>query len=224
MKRFFATFLVVCLGSKLVASPTSDLGSPSQETRDAAAKILRATYTPPSHNNWDSLVASIKIGDNKTNVIEMLRRHNIKGGGGAGTGTYESRLFSLDDFWQLELSSERDLVVGCQIRQQMRDVWFLPLTNYSGVWTTYWVNGQRSAEVHVKEGKYSGEFTGFSTDGLKSYVQNFDGFNAEGEGLGFFPSGHIQYRQQFKANVQVGPTIWYNEDGSTNHIQNVPGR
>lgn len=209
-------------GGKLFASPASDLNSLSQETRDAAAKILRSAYTPSSRANWDSLVASIKIGDNKTNVIEMLRRHNFKSEGGAGTGSYESRLFRLDDLWVLELSSERDLVVGCQLREQMRDVWILPPTNFSGVWRTYWINGQRSAEVHVKDGKYFGDFTGFDSKGLKSYVQHFDNNLLVGEETGYFPSGRISYRGQHETNAYVGTWVWYNEDGSTNRVQQFP--
>ncbi len=174
MKSIFVLLFVLNLASRLIASPTPDLSSPSQETRDAAAKILRATYTPPPRTNWDSLIASIKIGDNKTNVIEMLARLNIKGDGGGGSGTYESQLFQLDDLWQLELSSERDVITGYQLREQMRDFWVLPPTNFSGTWTTYWANGQRSAEVHVNNGKYSGEFTGFSTNGSRAYVQQYD--------------------------------------------------
>ena len=218
MKIFFAAMVAIC-GYNLIASPIDDLASPSQETRDAAAKILRSIYTPSSRTNWDSLVASIKVGDNKTNVIEMLHRLNIKGGGGAGTGTYESRLFQLDDLWELELSSERDLVVGCKLRDQMRDIWILPPTNFSGVWTTYWVNGQRSAEVHIKDGKYLGDFTGFSPSGFKSYVQHFDNNLLAGEEIGYFPSGKISYRGQHETNAYIGTWIWYNEDGSTNYVR-----
>jgi len=211
--------MVAICGCNLIASPIDDLASPSQETRDAAAKILRATYTPSSRTNWDSLIASIKIGDNKTNVIEMLRRLKIKGGGGAGTGTYESRLFQLDDSWQLELASEGDHVVGCKLREQMRDLWVLPPTNFTGVWTIYWVNGQRTAEIHVKDGKNFGEFTGFYSDGKKAYVQHFDEQGVNGEDTGFFRSGKINYHGQYKAGTQIGTWIWYNEDGSTNSIK-----
>jgi len=218
MKMIFAASIVIC-GCNLIASPIDDLASPSQETRDAAAKILRSIYTPPPRTNWDSLVASIKVGDNKTNVIEMLHRLNIKDGGGAGTGTYESRLFQLDDLWELELSSERDIVVGCKLREQMRDIWILPPTNFSGVWTTYWVNGQRSAEVHVKDGKYFGDFTGFSPSGFKSYVQHFDNNLLVGEEIGYFSSGKISYRGQHETNTYIGTWIWYNEDGSTNYVR-----
>jgi hypothetical protein len=219
VKSIFASLLVLSLVGKLVASPTSDLSSPSQETRDAAAKILRSTYSPSPRTNWDSLVASIKVGENKTNVIEMLRRLNIKCEGGAGTGTFESRLFRLDDLWILELSSEGDRIVGRELREQMRDAWVLPPTNFSGVWTTYWVNGQRSAEVHVKDGKYSGEFTGFSTNGSRAHVQQYDKHSIIGKETGFFPSGHISYQGQHETNASVGIWIWYNEDGSTNSIK-----
>jgi hypothetical protein len=84
MKRVFAAILVLGLASKLIASPVSDLSSMSPETRAAAAEKLRATYTPPSRTNWDSLVATLEIGDKMTNIEQRLRILNIKPDLGSG--------------------------------------------------------------------------------------------------------------------------------------------
>jgi hypothetical protein len=52
MKRLFPVLLVLILGCKPAANPVSDLASPSQETRDAAAIVLRATAKPPPKIKW----------------------------------------------------------------------------------------------------------------------------------------------------------------------------
>ena len=208
--------------SSLVASSTSDLSSPSQETRDAAAKIIRDTYTPPSRTNWDSLVASIKVGDNKTNVFDLLQRLNIKCEIGIGGGIVEGKSCRLDDLWMLEWSyrSTDGIIEGCRIHEEMRDLWIVPPSNFTGIWTTYFVNGQKSHEIHYKDGSYSGEFVAFYPNGSKCCVQHYNHHIAEGDDTGFFPSGRIMYQGQYRTNVHVGAWIRYNEDGSTNSIKN----
>jgi hypothetical protein len=64
--RFISLVLFCCSASGLEASPMSDLCSTNQATRDAAAKILRETYIPPARTNWDSLIASLKVGMSKS--------------------------------------------------------------------------------------------------------------------------------------------------------------
>ena len=66
--RLFAGIALLASIGQVFADPRSDLESRSQEIRDAAAKILRDTYSPPSSNRWSALLESIKVGDHKTNV------------------------------------------------------------------------------------------------------------------------------------------------------------
>ena len=62
--------------------------------------LAYAPRTPPSHAKWDSLVASLKIGDQKTNIEAQLLAFNIKPSGGAGE-QLESIEYYLDDTWVL---------------------------------------------------------------------------------------------------------------------------
>jgi len=221
--RPFLLLIFLCLASSLSASPRSDLASPSQKIRDAAARILLISYTPPPRTNWESFVATIKVGDSKTNVLEQLRRFNAdlrpEWGMGSGESCLES--YRLDDLWMLEcqfLCSSNTLVER-KLTDHLRYIWVEPPPKFTGVWTTYYVNGQKSHEVHYKDGKYDGEFTRFRPDGSKWYLQHSVAGISEGEDTGFFPSGRIMYRGVYRAGVQVGTWTWYNEDGSVRSTQ-----
>jgi hypothetical protein len=101
--RAFLTIALVSVSIEVLASPRDDLASPSQATRDAAAKILLTTYTPPSRTNWDSLVAAVTVGMSQSNVLETVRRFvpdaKVEMGDGGGGWWFES--YRLDDLWCL---------------------------------------------------------------------------------------------------------------------------
>jgi len=100
MKRFFAILLVVISGCKPAPSPSADLASPSQEVRDAAAKMLRVTAKPPSKLKWFFFTRHVYKGERETDVLALLRSHHlntqIEGGLGGGGINYEE--FRLDDY------------------------------------------------------------------------------------------------------------------------------
>ena len=102
MKHATTILLVLSCASKLAASPTSDLSSPSPAIRAAAAQVLRASYTPPLQTKWDSLLATLKVGDAMTNVEAILRARGIKSnGGGRGGAGFLSLEYRLDEAWLL---------------------------------------------------------------------------------------------------------------------------
>ena len=68
--RLLIVFLICCWRCILTGSPGDDLNSPRQEVRDAAAKILRSSYTTPSRANWDAIVNSITNGMTKANLLK----------------------------------------------------------------------------------------------------------------------------------------------------------
>lgn len=219
-------FLLLFCTDILSATPVSDLGSPSQEKRDAAANILRATYTPPSRTNWDSLVNGFRVGTPKTNVLEHLRSLKLRSGGGVGSGNAETVTYPLDDLWLLECSFTNTAsgsgLARVGLVERLRNIWVDPPTNFTGVWTTYYANGQRSHEIHYKDGSQDGSCVLFRSDGSKAVVSTLVNGVAEGEETGFYPSGRLNHRGSYKAGSQVGTWIWYKEDGSVESKKDFP--
>ena len=93
-------------------------------------------------------------------------------------------------------------------------MWVEPPTNFTGLWVTYFVNGNKAREIDYEDGRYSGEFIAYHSDGPKAYLQHYHHHIAEGADTGFFRSGRTNYQGLYQANKQVGTWIWYNEDGT----------
>ncbi len=226
MKRFFPVLLVLILGCKPAVSPTTDLASPSQKARDAAAKALRANAKPPWKIKWFFFTSRIKTGETETNILELLRSYKLKTQPEAGMGGLgEYYEYRLDDYWLLgcEFNNndyKRLILEKWKLVSRWRDVFILPPTNFSGVWITYYVNGQKSSESNYQDGNRSGEFMSFYPDGSKSSVRHYDHGVAQGLYTQYFPSGRIQYQVQYSNNVRGEIGIWYNEDGTTNYVKN----
>jgi antitoxin component YwqK of YwqJK toxin-antitoxin module len=81
---------------------------------------------------------------------------------------------------------------------------------------TYFVNGQKSHEIHYEDGKRNGDFIAYYPEGPKSFVLHFNHNILEGEDTGYYPSGRINYRGVHRAGKQAGTWVWYSESGTTN--------
>jgi len=211
-------FVFFCSANIVQASPLTDLSSPSQEARDLAAKILRATYTPPSRTNWDALASTFKVGSPKTNIQAQLQSLNLHLGGGVGSGNTEVVTYPLDDYWSLECSFTNTAAGSGLARVglvgRLRQISTEPPTGFNGVWTDYYVNGQKGSQGVYKGGRLDGDGIGFYPDGSKATIHHWVNGVSDGEEAGFYPSGRIKYKGQYKADKQVGHWIWYKEDGS----------
>jgi len=168
----------------------------------------------------------MKKGMTKTNLMELLAPYKIADRGGFGGGGTFSVMYQLDDAWMMTCWFHNksdyikdEILIDWDLSPNLRQVWVAPPTNFTGTWVTYYVNGQRSHEIHYAAGKYHGEFTAFNPEGKKSHVRHYDHHTIFGESVGYFPSGRIRYRGIHKAGKQVGTWIWYNEDGSTNSVK-----
>ncbi len=202
---------------KPAADPRSDLASPSQATRDAAAKILRTTYKPPPRSEWEPLLMKISPGDKRADVQELLRPlklHAERGMENGLGGPVLTEQYRLDDLWVLGCSYRNGVLLKRKLSEQLRHVWVDPPAGFTGVWTTYFVNGQPSHEIQYKDGKYEGLFTALNPDGSKCYTQHYQQGVAEGEDAGYYPSGRVRYLGRCSAGKQVGKWTWYNDDGS----------
>jgi hypothetical protein len=210
------------------SSLIAELGSPSPEVRNAAAKSLRATYVLPAATNWYSLTNQLKAGAPKSEVLILLgdATNHVAGGGGSGN-TYEQR-FRLDDLWLLRCSfrmaGTNDVLVGVGLIEGLRSIPVSPPTNFSGVWINYYVNGQPSGQGNVKNGSADGVSTGFYPDGSKLMVHNWSRGVSDGEEVAYYPSGKVKYRGQYKDGTQVGVWVWYEEDGSVELQRNYDSK
>ena len=181
MKIIFAALVVIC-GCNVIASPIDDLASPSQEARDAAAKILHSTYTPSSKTNWDDLLAQIKVGDTMTNVSKLISKYNPSGDDclSAGSGVTGFTQYRLDDTWIITCDFEYDYVTNhgkaklmdCKLTGRPRTVRVSPPPKFTGNWVIYFVNGQKSQEINYKDGK-AVIWILYSDDGKTNSVQDF---------------------------------------------------
>ena len=199
---------------------TADLASPSQETRDAAAKILRSTAKPPSKIKWVLRTAFIRTGETQTNIFDFLHAYNLSTqpeSGMGGLGEYDE--YRLDDYWLLgcefnNINYKKLILEKWKLIPRWRDVFFLPPTNFSGVWITYYANGQKSSEGNYKNGNRSGEFISFYPSGSKSSVWNYEHDKANGLWTQYFPSGRIQIQCLLSNYLRIGDMVWYYENGS----------
>jgi hypothetical protein len=216
-----ALLIVGCLlAACLNATPRADLHSPSQQVRDAAATLLRASYVPPPRSRWEPVLAALRPGDSKDLVLQMLQPYSVKMEGAIGGGGSRTELYRLDDLWVLRCDYGRSSgLFASELIEQVRYVWVAPAADFTGVWITYYVNGQRSHEIQYRNGQSFGTSTTFHSNGSKAVVQHRAAEGADGEAIGYFPSGAVAYRGQYSRNQQVGTWVWYNEDGSVQSTQ-----
>jgi hypothetical protein len=213
------------LVGRVFAAPIDSLGSASQHVRDAAAERLREAFVATPRSRWEPVVAALKLGDSKDSVLQALKPYGVADagpricGGGASTEQYR-----LDEVWVLIASFGRsnELLRAAELNELIAHVWVAPAPDFTGVWTTYFVNGQRSHEIQSKDGRYFGTFTAFRADGSKLYRQHYGSAGVEGEDTGYFPSGAVMYHGQYRNNAQTGTWVWYNEDGSVRSTQDFP--
>ena len=222
MKSIFVALLVLNLASALIASPTSDLASPSPETRAAAAKILQAIYTPPPETNWYSLLAALMIGDQKTNVEAILFAREINPGPGVGEQLLMVE-YRLDEAWLLHCSYRyqgqyrgNETLYDRNLSFGPKWIPVKPLTNFTGIWIEYHINGQKCLETSFKDGVRNGDRSSYSFDGSKVIMEHLNPDTREVDWTEYYHSGSV------KTNGRRDPTgrpigVWtnYNEqDGS----------
>ena len=218
-------FTVGCVNI-LFASPTTDLASTNQEVRAAAAKILLQSYVAPPLTNWDTFVSKLKPGISMASALETLGQITNNVAGGVGSSSTEMNRYRLDDLWILECYYDKKgtntVLNHLNFIQGLRSVDVEPPARYSGVWTDYYVNGQKSDEGYYYDGKLDGNGVGFHSDGKTNLIHHWVNGVSDGEEICFYPSGKIQYRGSYKTNSQVGTWIWYNEDGTVQLKRDYP--
>jgi hypothetical protein len=182
---------------------------------------LRSSHATPARTNWDAVVNSLTNGMARPDVRKVLAPFRATSVMGNGFGDSHSETYRLDDAWILEcwFRNQAEGLTGRKLSPSLRNVWCAPPSNFTGLWIKYFVNGQKSHEIHFDAGKYDGEFIAYNPDGSRCYVQHYDHHVAEGADTGYFASGRTNYQGVYRAGRQVGTWVWYNEDGSVKSTQ-----
>ena len=168
-------------------------------------------------------MASLNMGDSRDAVEQALKSYGATRGPGVAGGGATTIQYRLDEVWVLTASFGRSKeLFRTGLIERINHVWVAPPSDFTGVWTSYFVNGRRSHEIQYKDGRCFGTFKSFRADGSLAVVQHYGLQGAAGGDTGYFPSGAVAYRGQSRNNAQVGTWIWYNEDGSVQSPRDYP--
>ena len=215
MFKLCAIFLLLGL-TRVWSSPDIEIASPDQSVRDEAARILRSTYVPPPRATWEPLLAQLTPGLAAQSVATLLRLNRAERGMSAAGGGGSSNIYRLNSNWEIVIymDDRLDKLMGAKLEESLANVWVTPPSSFTGLWTTYYVNGMKSTVSSYRNGVAFGEFVSYRPDGSKCVVQHYDEGRSVGDETGYFPSGKIMYHGCYKNYLPFGIWNWYREDGT----------
>lgn len=216
--------LPTLIWSIAAASPIEDLSSPKQELRDKAAAELRLVFRSTPESQWTPIVDKITKGQSKNEILKLLQPFNVTEEMGAGSGQSHSESYRLDDEWILicYFYNEGDILIDWTLTPSIRQVGVKPPESFTGQWILYFINGNKSHEISMRDGHYFGEFVAYHANGEKAYVQNYTTKGVDGTDTGYHLSGMIAYTGQYLEGEQVGMWTWYDESGKISSTRRYP--
>ncbi len=226
--------IVACSVCDAAAPPAKDLSSPIQAKRDSAATSLRASYGPTPRSKWEPMVRKLVPGMTKAQMMAKFAPRKLVPEGSFAGGGDETARYRIDDDWIIvcafvDRSIRPDMANGRLVGEpelvaSTKHYWVKPPVGFSGTWTVYFANGQKSDEIQYRNGSYFGTFTSFRDDGSKAVVQHYDAKGANGEDTGYHRNGMIAYRGQYKDGKRAGTWTWYDETGKVTSSQEALDR
>jgi hypothetical protein len=238
--QFFVSLSLFVAVNGFGATARELLESPSPSIRMFASKSLQGTYVPLSRTNAEELIARLQFGMNESAVSNLLSSAGATNEGVEKIRDEIVKTFRVDDLWVIRCwftnavatnvvvtnsvtkkAVTKNVVAGkseyglaeARVLEQMNQIIVDPPSDFSGIWLTYWINGNVSYERHFQNGQLEGVNTGFYPNGVRSIEVAFHNGVPDGQDTGYFPSGKIQYQGQNKAGKEVGHWIWYSEGG-----------
>ena len=141
------------------------LKSPKQDQRDAAAAKLRGAFTPSDKDDWQSRLSWLQPGMPLNDVEKKLgiaTGKKAKAIGSRCAGVSCSTMYKLDSFCNVIITYDdhqiENKVISFKIDFENGNNWIAPPSNFTGVWRTYYVNGQKHYEADYKNGINNGRF------------------------------------------------------------------
>jgi hypothetical protein len=207
------------------------LSDPSNEVRaKAAAALLPIVAADPSiapnwHNKtfWSKRVEKTNSGmllDDALGILlpelSMEQRNKTLIGADWSGGSGVS-ICQLDDYWRatfpLKDFDKPQLIERPILEPSVCHEWVKPPEHFTGLWVTWYVNGQKANEIEYRDGKYDGTFTAFYDNGSKAYKQHYKAHVCVGAEIGWHKSGKNAYEGEYKDGKQDGVWRHWYENG-----------
>ncbi len=227
-----ACSLLCCLYATAFADPRTDLGSPSQEVRDKAAKMLRATYKAAPRKKWTPVLALLKKGGLRgQGMKETLAPFNaVPQVRGSDLGMV-SVDYQLDDAWMLQCLYvgkgnppwEPGTLTEASLWRNIAKAPVKAPPAFTGVWTIYYANGEKAEELHYRDGLPCGDCISCRDDGSKSGLTRYPIPGYKTEEIDYSTTGRISAKRVRDADKHVWRLTYYKADGSVNYTDEFPG-
>jgi hypothetical protein len=192
----------------------------NSEVRDAAAKALRriiAKYPSGTSNigtkdsgeaYWMEKLSLVKEGMTGTEVVKVLPplpelAEEITPNGDASY-RIDNGVVVIPYHHSHRVSSRPKL-----IKRELL-VFVSPPKDFTGTWTTWYVNGQKGHETQYEKGGYNGLVTHYHDNGQKWYEQHYINQVCDGPDTGWYRNGRRMYSGQYRNGKLKGKwTHWF---------------
>jgi hypothetical protein len=201
-----------------VPDAVNRLRDPQPAVRDAAAaEIRRALATNPAAAGdpgeafWKKKLAAIKPG---ITAEQFKAATGATEEGGAGSGQTHTMIFRLDDHWVVEIyfdNPDRLREVG-PLTSSLRSIWIAPPKDFTGKWTTYFVNGVLSHDIDYSKGTYR-RFASYYDNGQLVYEQRYVDGTIDGPEVGYHRDGKKAYEGKYAGGKRIGRWVHWHPNG-----------
>ena len=197
------------------------LHNQSSDVREAAAEALRriiAKYPNGTSNirskdsgeaYWTERVNLVKEGMTRIEVVRILPPFIQSAEETTPSGDVSYRI---DNDWLVTIPyrfAEKVKSSPKLIRRELL-VYVSPPEDYTGTWTTWYVNGQKGHEAQYENGGYNGLLTQYHDNGQKWYEQHYIKHACDGPDTGWDRDGRMVYSGQYRKGKQDGKwTHWF---------------
>jgi hypothetical protein len=155
--------------------PHPQLTSPSVAQREAAAQELRGKRLPKRANKWRRVVEKLRAPMSRAQLVSTFPNANIGPHTGSTLGRAEQ--WQLDPYMAVDVvfdPTTDKIIQFSPIYSHIASYWVEPPNGYTGLWRTFYANGQLRHEIEYAEGAYHGAWRAFHDDGTLASEQYFE--------------------------------------------------
>lgn len=203
------------------------LSDSSASVRESAAAQLRrivAKYPSGTVNlreedgggaRWREKVQQVKPGMTPADVEEIFGK--LPDGFADGSGRSHVQSYHLDHHWRISISYRNSpkFVLSISMPERQGRPISAPIpADFTGLWITWYANGQKASETQMSDGRVAGMHISYHDNGRKWWEQaHTREHKADGPGAGWNRDGSIRYSIAYRDDQRVGKWIYWYANG-----------